>query len=45
MDAKASKELIRSTAVAIGAWLIVIAASVDERVGEAGVVYVNYQIE
>ena len=45
MDAKASKDLIRSTAVAIGAWLIVISAGVHERVDAAGVVYVAYRIE
>ena len=45
MDAKAKRELIRSTAVAIGAWLIVIAAGVHEGVDAAGVVNVAYRIE
>ena len=45
MEAKASKDLIRSTAVAIGAWLIVISAGVHEPVDAAGVVYVTYRIE
>ncbi len=46
MDTNANKDLIRSTAVVIGAWLIVIAAGVDERLHASGnVVYINYQIE
>lgn len=46
MNAKASKELILNTAVVIGAWLIVIAAGVDERLeASAAVVYINYHVE
>ena len=45
MDAKARNELIRNTAVVIGAWLVLIAAGVHESAGEAGVVYINYRIE
>jgi hypothetical protein len=46
MKAKASKELVRSTAVVIGAWLIVIAAGVNGHVEDsAAIVRVNYQIE
>jgi hypothetical protein len=46
MDARASKELIRSTAVVIGAWLIVIAAGVNGRVeASTAVVRITYQIE
>ena len=46
MNAKASKELILNTAVVIGAWLIVIAAGVDERFeASTAVVYINYQLE
>jgi hypothetical protein len=44
MNTKASKELIRSTAVAIGAWLIVIAAGVNGPVeSDAQVVRVVYR--
>ena len=46
MNTQASKELIRNTAVVIGAWLIVIAAGVNERVeGSGAVIYISYQIE
>lgn len=46
MNAKANKELIQSTAVAIGAWLIVLAAGAGEQVETSGaVVYINYQLE
>ena len=46
MSTRANKELIRSTAVVIGAWLVVIAAGVNERIEESqAVVYINYQIE
>jgi hypothetical protein len=46
MNTRASKELILNTAVVIGAWLIVIAAGVDEHLeASASVVYVNYQVE
>jgi hypothetical protein len=46
MNTRASKELIRNTAVAIGAWLAVIAAGVDEHVVASNeVVYINYELE
>ena len=46
MNTRANKELIRSTAVAIGAWLIVIAAGVNEHLdGPAAVVPIDYQVE
>jgi hypothetical protein len=46
MNNNSSKELIRSTAVAIGAWLIVIAAGVNEHVeGAATVIHIAYQVE
>jgi hypothetical protein len=46
MNTKASKELILNTAVVIGAWLIVIAAGVDEHIdASASVVYINYHVE
>ena len=46
MNTNANKELIRSTAVVIGAWLIVIAAGVNERLdSSAAVVPINYQVE
>ncbi len=46
MNTRANKELIRSTAVAIGAWLIVIAAGVNERLdGPAAVVPIVYMAE
>lgn len=46
MNTRANKELIRSTAVAIGAWLIVIAAGVNERLdGPAAVVPIVYLAE
>ena len=46
MNTNSSKELIRSTAVVIGAWLIVIAAGVSEGLeGSTAVVYIHYQVE
>lgn len=46
MNTKANKELIRSTAVVIGAWLIVIAAGVNEHIeGSDAVVPINYHLE
>jgi len=46
MKTNANKELIRSTAVVIGAWLIVIAAGVNERLeGAMAIVPINYQLE
>ena len=46
MNTDSSKELIRGTAVVIGAWLIVIAAGVNERVeASTAVVRINYQVE
>ena len=46
MNTKASRELIRNTAVVIGAWLVLITASVDEQLeASASVVYINYRVE
>ncbi len=46
MNSNASKELVRSTAVVIGAWLIVIAAGVNEHLETStALVYINYQVE
>ncbi len=46
MNTKASKDLILNTAVVIGAWLIVIAAGVDEHLeAPTSVVQINYHVE
>jgi hypothetical protein len=46
MNTNASKELIRNTAVVIGAWLVLIAAGVDENLAaSASVVHIDYRIE
>ena len=46
MNTKASRELIRNTAVVIGAWLVLITASVDEQLeASASVVHINYRVE
>ncbi len=46
MNTRANRELIRSTAIVIGAWLIVIAAGVNEHTdGATAVIPIRYTIE